>query len=64
VGSPVCSCQFSTGSWLVRMMERVPRRSSITPRRSLFFRSVKEARPKSLRTRSGCGSSAASYSRP
>ena len=34
VGSPMTSCHFSTGSWLVTMVERTPCRSSRTSSRS------------------------------
>lgn len=34
VGSPMTSCQWSTGSWLVTRVERLPWRSSINSSRS------------------------------
>ena len=40
----MCSCQFSMGSWLVRMVALVPWRSSITSKRSLLSRSVRGAK--------------------
>ena len=51
VGSPSASCQRATGSWLVKMVERSPRRSSITSSTSAAWSALNGLRRKSSLTR-------------
>ena len=47
VGSPIWSCQFSMGNWLVMMVEERDCRSSMISKRSRRSASVRGARPRS-----------------
>lgn len=49
VGSPMTSCHWSTGIWLVRIVEPRPRRSSRISKRSTRWFAVRTDRPQSSR---------------
>ena len=60
VGSPMTSCHFSTGNWLVAMVERTPWRSSMISSRSRRFSALSLASPQSSTIRTSVLASEAS----